>query len=63
MPWKAIHIDASAIYNNKLEYKCTLILLNAGLLCIGPIQAKGHLSYRDTYLDSHNYKRYLSSCK
>ena len=35
-------------YNKKLEYKCTLTTLDPRPIYIGPIQAKGHLSIKDT---------------
>ena len=44
------------VYNNKLEHKCTLTPLYPRLLYVGPIQGKGHLSFRDTYTDSYSYK-------
>ena len=43
------------IYNNRLENKCTLTPLDPRLLYEGPIQAKGHLSIRDTCQDSYSY--------
>ena len=43
------------VYNNNLELKCTLTPLDPRLLYIGPIQAKGHLSLRDTCRDSYSY--------
>ena len=39
------------IYNNKLEHKYTLTPFDPRLLYIGPIQAKGHLSIRETCPD------------
>ena len=43
------------VSNNKLEYKCTLTLLNPRLLYVGPIQAKGHLSVRETCPELYSY--------
>ena len=43
------------IYNNKLEHKCTLTLLDTRVLYVGPIQAKGHLFVRNTCPDSYSY--------
>ena len=43
------------VYNNKLENKCTITLLNPKLLYVGPIQAKGHLSFRDTCPPLYSY--------
>ena len=48
------------VYNKKLEHKYTLIPLDPRLLNIGPIQAKGELSFRDTCLDLYSYKVLLS---
>ena len=43
------------IYSSKLENKCTLTPLDPRLLCVGPKQAKGHLSFRGTCLDLYSY--------
>ena len=44
-----------AVYNNKLEHKCTLAPLDPRVLYVGPIQAKGYLSVKNTYLDLYSY--------
>ena len=42
------------VYNNKLERKCTLILLNPRPLYICPIRAKGHPSIRNICRKSYS---------
>ena len=43
-----------AVCNNKLKHKCTLTSLDPRLLYVDLIQAKGYLSFRDTWLDSYS---------
>ena len=43
------------VYNIKLEHKCILTPLDPRLPYVGPIQAKGHLSLKDTCPYSHSY--------
>ena len=43
------------IYNNKLKYNSTLLSFNPRPLYVGPIQTKGHLSFKDTCQDLYSY--------
>ena len=42
------------VYNNKLERKYTLILLDPKPLYVGPIRVKGHLSIKDICRKSYS---------
>ena len=42
------------VYNNKLEYKCTLTPLDPRHALYRPTHVKGHLSFRDTCLNSYS---------
>ena len=55
MLWQAMYIYVSSYLHNKLEHKYTLITLDPRLLYVGPIQSRGHLSFRETCPDSYNY--------